>query len=154
MGFVTRLTRLACAITLNGHRQDNGRALSLFAGRRVCRVYLVGVVTAPIEVHDVLIAQVFNQIQSFRVLTEEVLSGVSTAVELTVLKLAIADFIHALHEQTGLIALKQRIPTPTPDHLDHIPTRAAKYALEFLNNLAVTANRAIKSLQVTVHNKV
>ena len=48
-----------------------------------------------VEVHDVVVTQVFDEIQGLWVLSKEVLTRVRAAVEFTILQLSIADFIHA-----------------------------------------------------------
>ena len=82
------------------------------------------------------------------------LPGVRATIEFTVLQLAIADFIHPLEEEPRPISLQQGIPASTPNHFDNIPASTAENALELLNNFTVTTNGAIKSLQVTVNDKV
>ena len=110
--------------------------------------------SSAIEIHDVVIAQIFNEIECLRVFSEEVLSGVRATVELTVLKLAIADFVHTLEQHPRLIALKEWVPSTPPDHFDDVPAGTTEHALEFLNDFTVAANRTIKTLKVTVHHKV
>ena len=48
-----------------------------------------------VEVHDVVVTQVFDEIQGLWVLSKKVLTRVCAAIELTVLQLSIADLIHA-----------------------------------------------------------
>ena len=52
-----------------------------------------------------------------------------------------------------MVVCQQAVPLAAPDDLDYVPTRAAEEGLELLNDLAVTANRSIKTLQVGVHDK-
>ena len=52
-----------------------------------------------------------------------------------------------------LVAREQRVPAVAPDHLDHVPARAAERALELLDDLAVAAHRAVEALQVAVHHE-
>ena len=85
VGFVAGLTGLARAVTLHGHRQNDGGALYLLTSGRVGCINLVRVVATPIEVHDVLVAQIFYQLQRLGILPEEMLPGVGTAIELAVL---------------------------------------------------------------------
>src|SRR6185312_4283 len=40
-----------------------------------------------------------------------------------------------------------------PDHLDHVPARAAEVALELLDDLAVAAHRTVEPLQVAVDHE-
>ena len=45
------------------------------------------------------------------------------------------------------------IPGSSPDHLDDVPSGAAEKRLEFLNDLAVAANRSIEALQIAVDDE-
>ena len=110
--------------------------------------------TTTIQIHDVVIAQIFDEIEGLRTLTKEVLAGIRTAVELTVLQLTITDVIHDLLELSRLIAIKERIPLPTPDDLNHVPTSTTKYTFKLLDNFTIASNGAIEALKVTVNNKV
>ena len=56
---------------------------------------LIGIMPSSVEVHDVVVTQVFDEIQGLWVLSKKVLTRVRAAVEFTVLQLPIADFIHA-----------------------------------------------------------
>ena len=47
----------------------------------------------------------------------------------------------------------ERVPIAAPDDLDDIPAGAAEDGFEFLNDLAVAANRAIEALQVAVDDE-
>ena len=109
--------------------------------------------TTTIEVHDVVVRQVLYQFQGFRVLTEEMLTGVGTAVVFVVLQLAVAHFVHALLQQAAVVVFQQRVPLAAPDDLEDIPTGAAEYPLELLDNLAVAAHRTIQTLQVAVDDE-
>jgi hypothetical protein len=91
--------------------------------------------------------------QRLGILAEEMLARVGAAVELVVLVLAVADFVHALLQPPRLVAREQRVPQPAPDHLDHVPARAAEDALELLDDLAVAAHRSVEALQVAVDDE-
>ena len=96
MRFIARLTCLTGTVAFHRHGEDCSRPLCLFTGSCVSRVYLVRVMPASVEIHDVVIREVFYQIKGFRVLPKKVLSGIRATVELTVLQFTIADFIHPL----------------------------------------------------------
>ena len=98
MCLVACLTRFAGTVALHGHGQDDRGTLGLLTSGRVGCVHFVRVVTASIEVHDVVIAQIFYEIQSFRVLPKEVFTGVSAPVKFAILKLPITDFVHTLEQ--------------------------------------------------------
>ena len=61
--------------------------------------------------------------------------------------------VHQVNEAPGIVALEQRIPGTAPDHFDDVPARAAKLALEFLNDLAVAAHGAVEALQIAVDDE-
>src|SRR5713101_10096350 len=94
-----------------------------------------------------------NHFQQARIGAEKVLPEVSAALDKIFLILAIGDLSHALDEETVAIVLDERIPVAAPDALDHVPSRAAKDGLEFLNDLAVAADGAVQPLQVAVHDE-
>ena len=96
MGLVVGLARFARAVPLHRHGQDHGRALGLFHRLRVGGVDLVGIVAAPVEVHDVLVGEVLHQFQRLGVFAEEVFAGIGATVVLVVLQLTVTDFVHAL----------------------------------------------------------
>ena len=81
------------------------------------------------------------------------LAHVGAAVCLVGLVVAVDALFHALEQQAVLVARQQRIPVATPDHLDHVPAGAAEHRLEFLDDLAVAAHRAIEALQVAVDDE-
>ena len=85
MGFITGLSGLTRTVTLHRHRQNDRGAFHLLAGGRIGCIDLVRVVATPIEVHDVVVAQILHQLQRLGILPEEVLPGVGTAIEFTVL---------------------------------------------------------------------
>ena len=154
MGLVARLSSLAGAITLDGHGEDDGGPLNFLARSGIGCIHLVGVMAAPIEIHDVLITEVFDQLERLGVFPEEVLAGVGATVELAVLELTVTHLIHDLLQESALVALDQRVPLAPPNHLDDMPAGAPKNSLQLLDDFSVTAHRTIQSLQVTVDHKV
>src|ERR1700738_4514503 len=52
-----------------------------------------------------------------------------------------------------MVALKQRIPVRTPDHLDDIPSRSTEHALQLVDNPLIPAHWAVKSLKIAIDNK-
>ena len=154
MGFVTGFARLTGAISLDRHGQNDGGSLHLLTGCSVGRVDLVGVMTAAIEVHDVLIAQILNQLKGLRISAEEMLAGIGTPIEFAVLKLPITDIVHDFLQQPALIALDQGIPFASPHYFDDVPARSSEHALQLLNDFAITPDRTIKALQIAVDDKV
>ena len=80
-------------------------------------------------------------------------ADVRAVVGLERLVIAVDALVHQLDEAARRIALEQTIPIPAPDDLEHVPARAAKLALEFLDDLAVAAHGAIEPLQIAVHDE-
>ena len=154
MGFVTGFARLTGAISLDRHGQNDGGSLHLLTGCRVGRVDLIGVMTAAIEVHDVLIAQILHQLEGFRIFAKEMFAGIGAPIEFAVLKLPITDFVHDFLQQPAFIAFDQWIPFASPHHFDDVPARSSEHALQLLNDFAVTPDRTIKALQIAVDDKV
>ncbi len=122
-------------------------------GRMIGGVNLERVVPSPVEPHDVVIRQVLHQLERFRVSGKEVLPGVRAALCLVVLVLPVDGLVRALLQQARRVLGEQGIPQPPPDYLDDVPARAAKRALQLLDDLAVAANRTVESLQVAVDDE-
>ena len=121
--------------------------------RIVCRVDLGRVVTAAVQTPDFFIRHVGHHCRSFRVFAEKLLANVAAVASLEHLILAVDSFLHQLAQFAGGVLGQQRIPTRTPDHLDHVPARAAERRLQLLNDLAVATHRAVEALQVAVDDK-
>ena len=58
-----------------------------------------------------------------------------------------------LDQQAVGVLGQQRVPVGAPDHLDHVPAGAAEGAFQFLDDLAVAADRAVEPLQVAVDHE-
>ena len=99
------------------------------------------------------IRHVRDQRLDLRILLEEVQQIVGAILGTQRLILAIDRLGEALQQGVVGVPGKQRVPVRAPDHLDHIPASAGKQGFKFLNDLAVTAHRAIQTLQVAVDDK-
>jgi len=143
VGVVGRLARRAHAVTFYSHGENHRGFAAVFHRLGIGRVDLVGIVTAAVEILDILVAHILDQFGGIGVLTEEVLASVGAAVVLAVLQLAVADLVHDLLQVAGFVAFQQRVPHAAPHHLDHVPASAAEHAFQFLDNLAVAAHRAV-----------
>ena len=86
-------------------------------------------------------------------LAEEVVAHEFAVVGLVGLVFAVDRLLHHLAQYAFLVAGKQRIPVAAPDQFDHVPAAAAEITLEFLDDLAVAANRPVKPLQVAVDDE-
>ena len=153
MGRVLRFARVAHAVSLDGLGEDDGRLSLVMHGGVIGRVDLERIVAAPVQMHDVVVGQVGDQRLEFRVLAEEVLPRVGTALGLVVLVFAVDHLIHAALQQAVSVVGEERVPEAAPDHLDDVPAGTAEHALEFLDDLAVAAHRAVEALQVAVDHE-
>ena len=100
-----------------------------------------------------LVGEMFDQLEQLGVLAEEVFADVTTGHRRVLLVLAVDDFIHAFGQQTGCVTSQQFVPIPAPDNLDHVPAGTVEDRFEFLNDLAVAADRTVESLQVAVDDE-
>ena len=150
---VTAFEGLAESITLDGLRQ-NHRGLPLVGHSfGISRVQLAVVVPSALQSPDFIVGPIGNHRRGPRVASEEVFANVRTGLSLVRLEIAIGSGVHQVTQRAIGVVEKQRVPLATPDHLDDVPTSAAEERLEFLNNLAVTANRSIKALKVAVDDE-
>ena len=150
---VTTLKVMAKAVTLNGVCQDHGWAILGFQCTLVGCENLAVIVSTAWELPDFLIGHVFHELCSAWIASEEVLTNICAVVSLEGLVITVRGVVHDLDKCAVLVLLKQFIPLAAPDNLDHRPTCATEEGLEFLDNLGVTAHRAIKALQVAVNHE-
>lgn len=150
---VAALEVLAERVALDGVREDD-RRLALVSHRGGVRgVNLAVVVATTLEVPDFGIREVLDQFLRARVATEEVITHERAVVGLVRLEIAVRGHVHQVDERAVLVGMQQRIPLTAPDDLDDIPACAAEERLQFLDDLAVTANRAVEALQVAVDDE-
>ena len=124
------------------------------SGRRLeRRVDLAVVVAAAGQVADLVVGQVLDHGAQPRVAAEEVLPGVGAGLDRVGLELAVRGGVHLVDQDAVGVLGQQRVPVPAPDHLDHVPARAAEGRLELLDDLAVAADRAVQPLQVAVDHE-
>ncbi len=116
-------------------------------------VDLLRIVATTAQRPDLIVGPVFDQRCCFRVFPEEMLSDIRAVFGFECLVVAIDGFIHQLTQLAGCIPLKQFVPAAAPKKLDDIPTRTTEVALKFLHDFAVAAYRAVKALQIAVHDK-
>ncbi len=153
VGGVAALEVRAEAVALDGVRQDHGGLTGGLHGRLVGRVHLAVVVAAPLEVPDLLVAQLGDQLLGARVAAEEVLPDVGAVVGLVGLVVTVRGDVHEVDQRAVAVGVQQRVPLPAPDHLDHVPAGAAEERLQLLDDLAVAADRAVQPLQVAVDHE-
>src|SRR4030095_10783428 len=94
-----------------------------------------------------------DQLEQARIRTEQMLTDVRSRLDGVLLPFSIDDFAHPFDKNTFTIRRQKEVPGTSPDHLDDIPAGAAKYGLQFLNNVAVAAHRTVQSLQVAIDDE-
>lgn len=89
----------------------------------------------------------------FRIFAEEVLTNVSAVFGFEGLVVAVNGFVHQLNQLTAGVFTQQLIPTAAPDNLDNVPASTTEDAFQFVNDFAVTGDRAVQTLQVAVDDE-
>src|SRR5690606_9878843 len=155
LGVVGDVLALAGAgtVTLDGLGQDYAGLTFMVDGGVVGRIDLVGIMAAAVELPDLLVGHVLDHLGQLRARAEEVLAHIGTVVGLVVLVVAVHGVFHALLQQAVVVAGQQRVPQAAPDDLDHVPVGATEVAFQLLDDLAVTAHRAVQALQVAVDHE-
>ena len=153
MGDISPLTTLPKPIAFDGFRQDDRRCAMVFNRRFVRRIDLFRIVSTAPHLAELLIGEVTEQLQQARIITAHMLADIGAISDGVFLIFTIDDFAHAPYQDVVVILGPQWVPIVAPDHLDDIPASAAKHRLEFLDDLAVTAHRAVQALQIAVDDK-
>ena len=133
-------------------QDDRRRALVLGRGL-VRRVELSIIVATPAQLGEVVVGQVLHELAQPGIRTEEVLADVGTAGDAELLELAVQRLVHLLHEHAVHVAGEQVVPLASPDDLDHVPAGAAEHRFQFLDDLAVPADRSVQPLEVAVDDE-
>ena len=141
------------AVTFDGMGQDYSCSAFGFLRFFQCSVDFLRIVTTTVQSPNLLVSPVSNQGCGFRVFTEEVLTYVCAIFGFKGLVVAVHGFVHQLDQFTAGVFTQQLIPTTAPHDFDNVPASAREDAFQFVNNLAVTGDRTVKTLQVTVDNK-
>ena len=134
-------------------RQDDGGLALVLRGRLVGGVHLAVVVAAALQCPDLVIGPVLDELGGARVAAEEVLADVGAVVGLEGLVVAVEGLHHEVLEGVVLVRGEELVPATAPDHLDDVPARALEEGLELLDDLAVSAHRAVEALQVAVDDE-
>ncbi len=150
---VAALEVRAQRVALDGLGQDHRRLTLVVDRGPVGGVDLAVVVTAALEVPDLGVGHRLDERLGARVAAEEVVAHVRTVVGLVGLVVAVGRGVHQVHQRAVAVGVQQRIPLAAPHHLDDVPAGAAEERLQFLDDLAVTANRAVEALQVAVDDE-
>src|SRR6185295_3476930 len=93
------------------------------------------------------------EVEQARVGAEEMLAHVAAALDRVLLILAIDDLAEPPDQKAVGIPFEERIPVAAPDALDDVPARSTEDRFELLDDLAVAADRTVKSLQVAVDDE-
>ncbi len=116
-------------------------------------IHLLCVMATPAQTPDLLVRHVGHHLQCPRVTCEEILAHEGAVVRLECLVVAVQCVHHDFAQGAILVALEQRIPVFPPQQFDDVPAGTAEIALKLLDNLAVTTDRTIESLQIAVDDK-
>ena len=150
---VLTFSGIAHTITFNGMRQDHGRLTFGLLRFLQCSVDFLRIVTTAVQSPDLLVSPVSDQGSGFRIFAEEVLTNVSAVFGFEGLVVAVNGFVHQLNQLTAGVFTQQLIPTTAPDNLDNVPASATEDAFQFVNDFAVTGDRAVQTLQVAVDDE-
>ena len=138
---------------LDGVRQDDGRLTNVRASRGERRVDLAVVVATPRQPAQIGVRHALDHLAQPRVVAEEVVADVLRGFDGVGLQLAVGGGVELVHECAVDVLGEQVVPVAAPDHLDDVPAGAAEVRLEFLDDLAVAAHRAVEALQVAVDDE-
>ena len=153
VGRIASLEVVAQTVALDGVGQDDGRLVLRLHGALVGGVDLAVVVAAAAQGEDLLVGHVLDELRGLRVPVEEELADVGAVLALEGLVVTVGGGVHDVDEVPVLVLLQQPVPLAGPDDLDDIPTGATEEALQLLDDLRVTADRAVEALQVAVHHE-
>ena len=81
------------------------------------------------------------------------LANVGAIIGFEGLEVAVQRVHHDLAQGPVFVAGQELVPLAAPQQLNDVPTRPAKFTFEFLNNLAVTTDGTIQTLQIAVDDK-
>ena len=150
---VAPLARLAEAVALDRPREDDGRLAVRLAGGLERGVDLDRVV--PANRSFSICSSVISATRAARrgVGPEEAIARIRPGLDRVHLPLPVDGLVHALDEDAVGIRREERVPVLAPQHLDDVPAGAAEGAFEFLDDVAIAANRAVETLQVAVDHE-
>ncbi len=153
VGDVAALAGLPHAVALDRLGEDHRGLPRVTNGGVVGGVDLLRVVAAAPQRPDLVVGPVGDHRRRLRIPAEEVLADVRAVVRLEGLVLAVDALVHQIAQDTLVVRLEQRVPVRAPDHLDHVPARAAEVRLELLDDLPVATHRAVEALEVAVDDE-
>ena len=116
-------------------------------------VHLDGIVAAQAHAGELLVGEVLHHLEQAGIAAEEILPEIGAALDKVLLILAVADLAHAPDQQPITIAADEAVPVGAPDDFDDIPSRATENGFQFLDDLAIAADRPVESLQIAIDYK-
>ena len=119
-------------------------------GGGVGGVDLHEVVAAALEAVDLLVRHALRQTRPARVLAEEVVAVEAAVLAAKVCIWPSTVLAKACTSAPGHVTGEQAVPVAAPDQFDDVPARAAKQALQLVDDAAIAAHRAVQALQVAV----
>ena len=102
---------------------------------------------------QLVIAEIGHHLAEALVGTEEAVTDELAVFDRVALELAVDGRVHLVEQHAVFVLGEQVVPLRTPDHLDHVPAGATEGGFEFLDDLAVAADRSVESLQVAVDDE-
>ncbi len=141
------------AVALNGLGKNNGWLTCVCTGSSVCSVDLAVVVATALQSPDLVVGHVLNELLGTWVTVEEVLANECAVVCLVCLVVTVWGDVHEVYKCAVLVSVQQGVPLAAPNNLDNVPARTLEEGFEFLDDLAVTANWAVQTLQVAVNHE-
>ena len=102
---------------------------------------------------NVVIAEMRDHFAKSRVWAKEVFANVVSILDDVSLEFSVNSRVHFVEQCARRVFGQQVVPLRTPHNLDHVPTCAAEHGFKFLDDFAVAAHWAVKTLQVAVDNK-
>ena len=111
------------------------------------------VLAAALDQFELIVGKGVHHALQFRVAMHPMLTLFIARHDGITLVITIHAVLHALAQYALVILGQQAIPAAAPDHLDHIPVGTAETAFQLLDDFAVTANRTIQALQVTIDHQ-
>ena len=153
MGSVAALEVVAQAVALNRVGQNDGRPVLRRQSTLVGGKNLAVVVTTTAKMPNVLIRHIFDEFRGAGIAAEEVLADICPVVGLERLEIAVMSVVHEVDQGALFVGGEELVPLAPPHDLDDGPAGTAEEGLQFLDDLRVAADRAVETLQVTVHDE-
>ena len=153
MGDVLAFASFAEAVTFDGARENDGGTALVFDGGFIGGVDFARVVSAETQTAQRIVGEGFDELEKARIAAEEKLTNIIAGGDDEFLVFAVDDFAHALDEQAFGVALEDGIPLAPHRYFDDVPARAAESGFEFLNDLAIAADRTVEALKVAVDDE-